>query len=120
MSRIFKINIIVLILSIFISCSAQKELYTHKLPQENECIYLVKDVFGIKPLYYTKVNDMFLVSSEIKGLLGSKIIYIETFANSTSKSKTGKLVYKFADLFIVQWESMKELYPDSVVGGWIF
>ena len=33
---------------------------------KNECIYLVKDVFGIKPLYYTKVNDMFLVSSEIK------------------------------------------------------
>ena len=41
---------------------------------KNKCIYLVKDVFGIKPLYYTKVNDMFLVSSEIKGILGSKII----------------------------------------------
>ena len=53
-------------------------------------------------------------------IFGSKIIYIETFANSESKSKTGTLVYKFADLFIVQWESMKKLYPDSVYGGWIF
>jgi len=53
-------------------------------------------------------------------LLGSKIIYIETFANSSSKSKTGALVYKFADLFIVQWESMLELYPNAVYGGWIF
>ena len=53
-------------------------------------------------------------------ILGSKIIFIETFANSKTKSKTGTLVYKFADLFIVQWEEMLELYPNAVYGGWIF
>ena len=53
-------------------------------------------------------------------ILGSKIIFIETFANSRTKSKTGTLVYKFADLFIVQWEEMLELYPNAVYGGWIF
>ena len=53
-------------------------------------------------------------------LLGSKIIYIETFANSKTKSRTGSIVYKFADLFIVQWESMLELYPNAIYGGWIF
>ena len=53
-------------------------------------------------------------------ILGSKIIFIETFANSKTKSKTGTLVYKFADLFIVQWEDMLELYPNAVYGGWIF
>ena len=30
------------------------------------------------------------------------------------------IVYKFADLFIVQWEEMLELYPNAVYGGWIF
>ena len=53
-------------------------------------------------------------------LLGSKIIFIETFANSQSKTKTGSLVYKFADLFIVQWEEMLKLYPNAVYGGWIY
>lgn len=53
-------------------------------------------------------------------ILGSKIIFIETFANSNSKTRTGSIVYKFADLFIVQWESMLELYPDATYGGWIF
>ena len=53
-------------------------------------------------------------------IFGSKIIFIETFANSCSKSRTGTLVYKFADLFIVQWEEMLTLYPNSVYGGWIF
>lgn len=53
-------------------------------------------------------------------IFGSRIIYIETFANRKSKTITGSQVYKFADLFIVQWESMKELYPNSVYGGWIY
>ena len=80
-------------------------------------------------LIYLKIRPEFIVSTGahtagpmclIGHLLGSKIIYIETFANSSSKSKTGALVYKFADLFIVQWESMLELYPNAIYGGWIF
>ena len=53
-------------------------------------------------------------------IFGSKIIYIETFANIHSKTVTGRIVYKFADLFIVQWESMLKLYPKSIYGVWIF
>ncbi len=53
-------------------------------------------------------------------ILGSKIIYIETFANINTKTSTGKLIYKFADHFIVQWPSMKKLYPKAIDGGWIY
>ena len=49
-----------------------------------------------------------------------KIIYIETFANKNTKTATGKLIYKFADMFIVQWEEMLELYPKAVLGGSIY
>ncbi len=78
---------------------------------------------------YLKIRPKYIVSTGahtsgpmclIGHLLGSKIIYIETFANSETKSRTGSIVYKFADLFIVQWESMLKLYPNSVYGGWIF
>lgn len=50
----------------------------------------------------------------------SKIIYIETFANITKPTMTGKQVYKFADLFIVQWENLLKFYPDAIYGGSIF
>ena len=53
-------------------------------------------------------------------ILGSKIIFIETFANINTKTATGRLVYKFADKFIVQWDSMKDIYPNAIDGGWIF
>lgn len=56
----------------------------------------------------------------IAKIFRKKVIYIETFANINTKTVTGSIIYKFADLFIVQWESMLELYPKAVYGGWIF
>ena len=43
-------------------------------------------------------------------LFGGKLIYLESFAKVTSATETGKLLYKFADRFYVQWESMLEVY----------
>lgn len=53
-------------------------------------------------------------------LFRRKIIYIETFANSETKTMTGKLIYPIADKFVVQWESMLKLYPKATYGGWIY
>jgi len=49
----------------------------------------------------------------------SKIVFIESMANSSTKTITGKLLYPIADLFIVQWEEMLKLYPKAVYWGWI-
>lgn len=49
-----------------------------------------------------------------------KIIYIETFARVYDGTKAGKLMYKYADLFIYQWEPLAEIYPDGIFGGSIY
>ena len=56
----------------------------------------------------------------IAHLFKKKVIWIETFANSKTGTEAGKMVYKIADTFIVQWDSMKEVYPKAIVGGSIF
>lgn len=56
----------------------------------------------------------------IAKLMGKKLIYIESFAKVTSATKTGKLLYKFADRFYVQWEPMKGIYPNAVYVGGIY
>ena len=56
----------------------------------------------------------------IAKFLRKKVIFIESFAKRTSPTKTGKAVYRIADKFIVQWESLKEFYPDAEVWGWIY
>ena len=53
-------------------------------------------------------------------IFGVKIVYIETFANITTKTLAGKIIYPIADKFIVQWESMKKLYPKSEYFGGVF
>ncbi len=56
----------------------------------------------------------------IAKLRGSKVVYIESFARVNDASLTGKLVYPFADLFLVQWESMLKVYPKAKYVGGIF
>ena len=79
--------------------------------------------------YYIKYRPDFIVTTGahtagpmccLAHLFGSKIIYIETFANVYTKTITGKLVYHMADLFVVQWESMLKLYPKAKYGGCIY
>lgn len=53
----------------------------------------------------------------IAKLFGKKVIFIETFANITTKTLSGKLVYPIADLFLVQWPEMLELYPNAIYRG---
>lgn len=53
-------------------------------------------------------------------IFGSKIIFIETFANIHSKTITGRIIYHFADIFIVQWKSMLKEYPKAHYEGWIY
>lgn len=53
-------------------------------------------------------------------LMRCKVIYIESFARVNNRSLTGRLVYPFADLFLVQWESLLEFYPKAKYVGGIF
>lgn len=51
---------------------------------------------------------------------GGKVIYIESFAKIDSPNLSGKIAYKFADQFYVQWESMKKFYPNAIFKGGIY
>lgn len=56
----------------------------------------------------------------IAKLFRKKVIWIETFANRNTKTLSGKMVYPIADVFVVQWEEMKKLYPKAEYWGWIY
>ena len=114
-----------------------KETYKDKI---NFLVYGTKDhmlTYPFKLLYncfkslflYFKYRPDYIITTGthtagpmccIGKIFGSKIIYIETFANMVTKTATGKLIYPISDKFIVQWSSMKKLYPNAEVGGWIF
>ncbi|MCM1157449.1 MAG: UDP-N-acetylglucosamine transferase subunit ALG14 [Bacteroidales bacterium] len=51
---------------------------------------------------------------------GIKVIYIESFARIDDASLTGKIMYRIADLFLVQWEEMLKIFPNAKYVGGIF
>lgn len=53
-------------------------------------------------------------------LFRKKVIYIESFAKRKSPTLTGRLVYPIATTFVVQWESMLEIYPKAQYWGGIY
>ncbi|MBE6144341.1 MAG: polysaccharide biosynthesis protein [Firmicutes bacterium] len=93
--------------------------------------YIFKFLYNIikSLILYIKIRPKVIVTTGthtavpmcyIGKLFGSKIIFIETFANSTTKTLSGKLVYPIANTFIVQWEEMLKLYPKAIHAGWIY
>lgn len=52
-----------------------------------------------------------------KYFFGSKIIYVESAAAVIEPSKTGSFIYKHADLFLIQWETLHSFYPNAKFVG---
>ena len=51
----------------------------------------------------------------IAHLFKKKVIYIETRSSFDKITKAGQLVYKKADLFIIQRKSLQSLVPNAVL-----
>ena len=53
-------------------------------------------------------------------IFGGKVVYIESFAKIDSPNISGKIAYRFADQFYIQWESMRKFYPKAIYKGGIY
>lgn len=49
--------------------------------------------------------------------LGRTLIFVESGARVSTPSKTGSFLYRFADLFLVQWKPLLQRFPKAVDGG---
>ncbi|MGC8786190.1 MAG: PssD/Cps14F family polysaccharide biosynthesis glycosyltransferase [Anaerolineae bacterium] len=50
-------------------------------------------------------------------LLGVKVIYIETGSRVFELSTSGRILYRCADLFFVQWPELQRKYPRAIYAG---
>ncbi len=53
-------------------------------------------------------------------LFSKKVIWILSYARVNTKEKSANIIYPIADIFIVQWEAAKKLYPESKYFGGIY
>jgi len=53
-------------------------------------------------------------------LFGAKLIYIESMAKVENPTLSAKMLYPFADLFIVQWPSLLKYFPKAKYMGRLY
>jgi asparagine synthase (glutamine-hydrolysing) len=67
--------------------------------KSNRKIYLARDRFGIKPLYYWQNHNTFIFSSEIKAFLKHKAFKVEVDLSSLNEYFTFQNLFSFRTLF---------------------
>lgn len=97
--------------------------------EEINCLLkLLVNTFKSLRLYFAEKPDVIICTGVLAmiplclicKLFGKKLIFIESFAKVTSPTRSGKLLYRFADQFYVQWPQMLEVYPDAIYVGGIY
>lgn len=97
--------------------------------KEWKCLFLLIQNLLISAKILLKENPDYIITTGVLAIIplcllaklfGKKIIYIESFAKIHTPTKTGKLIYTFADYFFVQWESLKEVYPNAIYEGALY
>jgi len=79
-----------------------------------ECLVLLR----VRPRVILSAGAGIAVPISVFGwFLGVKIIYVETACRVHSLSLTGKILYRIAHLFFVQWEPLKRKYPRAIYAG---
>lgn len=92
------------------------------------CPRMIANVFKTFRIYSKEQPDLIICTGVLAmlpmclwmKLKKKKVIYIESFAKVTSPTLSGKLMYKYADQFYVQWPQMKEIYPNAIYLGGIY
>lgn len=108
----------------------QKMYYMHQINRKQFGMFFWMIINSFKSLFLIifKRPDVIITTGVLAMiplcLIGKffrkRLVYIESFAKITSPTETGKFLYKYADRFYVQWESMKEFYPNAIYLGGIY
>ncbi len=107
-----------------ITLAKKEKVYFVVDPMRNP-IKLVKNIIQSIKIFFKERPDIIISTGAgvtvpicyLGKLLGSKIIFIESFCRVDSPAFSGRIVYPIADLFIVQWKKLLEFYPNAVYGG---
>lgn len=106
----------------------KEKVYHCYFPTNRNITNLIKNTFLAYRVLKKEKPDLIISSGAavavpffwLGKMRGSKLIYIEIFDRIDKPTLTGRLVYPITDVFIVQWEEMKKVYPKAVNFGSVF
>lgn len=110
------------------SILSNEKIYPCYFPTNRSIINLIKNTFLAYKVIKKERPDVIISSGAavavpfffIGKLFGAKTVYIEVFDRVDAPTLTGRIVYPISNVFIVQWEEMKKIYPKAINLGGIF
>ena len=96
--------------------------YTHKLKAILRTLWAgiqsLQVLLRVQPDAILSTGPAIAVPVSIVGkMLGARIIFVETGSRIKTVSLTGRIMYRWADLFFVQWPQLKERLPQAIYAG---
>lgn len=97
--------------------------------REKKCIFLMLLNLAFSVAIFLRERPDFVITTGVLAVIPMcilakvfrrKLIYIESFAKVSSPTETGKLMYRLADRFYVQWEPMLKVFPKAIYLGGIY
>jgi len=105
-----------------------ERLYSCHFPTNRNLKNLIKNTFLAVKILEKERPDIIISSGAaiavpffyLGKIFKAKTVFIEVFDRIDTPTLTGKLVYPVTDVFIVQWEEMKQVYAKAINLGGIF
>lgn len=87
---------------------------TNPLKMSKAFLDFIKILFKEKPeMIISTGSEIAIPAFFIGKLFRIKTVFIESWCRVSTKSGTGRIVYSFSDLFLVQWPELLELYGEK-------
>lgn len=108
-----------------------KKTYFLKQVNRKELLFLIKILWNtlISLMIFCKEKPDIIITTGVLSIIPicliakvfrKKLIYIESFAKLDTPTMTGRLLYRFADQFYIQWEELLKYYPRAIYKGGIY
>jgi UDP-N-acetylglucosamine:LPS N-acetylglucosamine transferase len=110
-----------------IALGDRERVYFVKCPRRNPIWLLANFLQSLKVFLAEKPDvvistgaDTAIATCIIARLFGKKVVFIESFCRVKEPSLSGRIMYRAADLFLVQWRENKRFFPRAEYAGSVF
>jgi beta-1,4-N-acetylglucosaminyltransferase len=108
-----------------VSLLEKERIYWAYFPTNRSLFNLLRNFFVALKVLFKEKPDIIISSGAgvaipffyLGKLLRKKLVFIEAYERIDNPSLTGRLVYRLADAFILQWEEQKKFYPGGILLG---
>ncbi len=110
-----------------VALAKKERVYFVRCPRRNPLAFLLNVFQSLKIFMMEKPDvvistgaDTAIATCLIAKLFGKRVIFIESFCRIREPSLSGKIMYRFADLFLVQWRDNLKFFPKAEFRGSVF